>query len=498
MQFSNTYVQLGKRFIDPCKPTPVKKPTLFLWNSRLANQLQIPQTLQDDAEELCQYFSGNQLLEGSEPLSAAYAGHQFGNFNPQLGDGRAHLLGELLDKNGKRWDLQLKGSGTSAFSRGGDGRCTLGAAVREFIMSEAMVALGVPTTQCLAVTLTGESVYRQQPQPGAVVTRVGSSHIRVGSFQFFSARGDIESLTALRDYTIDRHFDEINSLDGNRNVLLLDNAIEKQITLIVEWLRVGFIHGVMNTDNTALSGETIDFGPCAMLGIYDPRTVYSSIDHQGRYAFGNQANIALWNMTRFAESLLPLCCEESPAGSEESEPKIKEDLLEQIQALINGFSGRFEKAYSAMMAAKLGLIEARDGEGDGELILQLMDQLAQRKLDYTITFNRLTASLTDDAVHEQLLDQLEESYSVWRKRVLEQATAREEIQTSMRRQNPVVIPRNHHVEAVLKTCEETGRPDAALAFLDVLRSPYKETPQTRAYQDSAEDFDGDYQTFCGT
>lgn len=496
MQFSNTYVQLGKRFIDPSNPTPVNNPELFLWNARLANQLQIPQALQDDTAALGQYFSGNQLLEGSEPLSAAYAGHQFGNFNPQLGDGRAHLLGELLDKNGKRWDLQLKGSGTSAFSRGGDGRCALGPAVREFIMSEAMVALGVPTTQCLAVTLTGETVYRQQPQPGAVVTRVGSSHIRVGSFQFFSARGDIESLTALRDYTIDRHFDEINSLNGNRNVLLLDKAIEKQIALIVEWLRVGFIHGVMNTDNTAISGETIDFGPCAMLGIYDPRTVYSSIDHQGRYAFGNQANIALWNMTRFAESLLPLCCEERPAGSEESEPKIKEDLLEQIQALINGFSGRFEKAYANMMAAKLGLIEAR--EGDDQLILQFMEQLAQRKLDYTITFNRLTASLTDDVVHEQLLDQLEETYSAWRERALKQARTREEIQASMRRQNPVVIPRNHHLEAVLKACEETGQPDAALAFLDVLRSPYTETQQTRAYQDSAEDFDGDYQTFCGT
>ncbi len=359
-----------------------------------------------------------------------------------------------------------------------------------------MVALGVPTTQCLAVTLTGETVYRQQAQPGAVVTRVGSSHIRVGSFQFFSARGDIESLTALRDYTIDRHFTEINSINGDRNVLLLDKAIEKQITLIVEWLRVGFIHGVMNTDNTAISGETIDFGPCAMLGIYDPRTVYSSIDHQGRYAFGNQANIALWNMTRFAESLLPLCCEESPAGSEGSEPKIKEDLLEQIQALINGFSRRFEKAYSIMMAAKLGLLESR--EDDGELVLQFMEQLAQRKLDYTSTFNRLTASLTDDTTHKQLLDQLEETYSVWRKRVLEQTAPREEIQRSMRRLNPVVIPRNHHIEAVLKNCEETGQPDAALAFLDVLRSPYKETQQTQAYQDSAEDFDGDYQTFCGT
>lgn len=495
MQFSNTYIKLGERFYDPSHPTPVANPQLFLWNSALADQLQIPQELQADTDALGQYFSGNQLLAGSEPLSAAYAGHQFGQFNPQLGDGRAHLLGELLDTDGKRWDLQLKGSGTSAFSRGGDGRCAIGPAVREFIMSEAMHALGVPTTRCLAVTLTGETVYRQQPHPGAVVTRVGSSHIRVGSFQFFSARGDKESLTALRDYTIDRHFPDINDMQGDRNVLLLEKAIERQIELVIHWLRVGFIHGVMNTDNTAISGETIDFGPCAMLGVYDPRTVYSSIDHQGRYAYGNQANIALWNMTRFAESLLPLCLKEQPANSD-AEPEVKEDLLEQIKDLINGFAGRFERAHQQMLAAKLGFIETKDG--DEAIMLDILEQLTTRKLDYTQTFDHLTKSLSDDTSHQYLTEQLADTYDTWRQRVIQQDMATDAIQAAMRQQNPLVIPRNHHVEAVLQACESSGNPEAALNFLAVVRSPYQEIANTHQFQDSGEGFDGDYQTFCGT
>ncbi|BFM15917.1 YdiU family protein [Maricurvus nonylphenolicus] len=495
MQFSNTYIKLGERFFDPSHPTPVDNPQLFLWNSALADQLQIPQELQKDTDALAQYFSGNQLLEGAEPLSAAYAGHQFGQFNPQLGDGRAHLLGELLDTQGIRWDLQLKGSGTSAFSRGGDGRCAIGPAVREFIMSEAMHALGVPTTRCLAVTLTGETVYRQQPHPGAVVTRVGSSHIRVGSFQFFSARGDKESLTVLRDYTIDRHFPEINDMEGDRNVLLLEKAIERQINLVIHWLRVGFIHGVMNTDNTAISGDTIDFGPCAMLGDYDPRTVYSSIDHQGRYAYGNQANIALWNMTRFAESLLSLCLKEQPENSD-AEPEVKEDLLDQIKDLINGFAERFEKAHQQMLAAKLGFVEAKDG--DETIMLEILDQLTARKMDYTQTFNHLTKSLNDEASHQYLSEKLADTYNTWRQRVTQQDTDVDTIQSSMRQQNPVVIPRNHHVEAVLQACESSGSPEAALSFLDVLRNPYQETADTPQYQDSGEGFDSDYQTFCGT
>lgn len=495
MQFSNTYIALGERFYDASNPTPVQNPSLFLWNSTLADQLQIPQQLQTDPATLAQYFSGNQLLEGSEPLSAAYAGHQFGQFNPQLGDGRAHLLGELLDVDGKRWDLQLKGSGTSAFSRGGDGRCAIGPAVREFIMSEAMHALGVPTTRCLAVTLTGETVYRQQAHPGAVVTRIGSSHIRVGSFQFFSARGDKDSLRALRDYTIDRHFPEINSMDGDRNVLLLDKAIERQITLVTQWLRVGFIHGVMNTDNTALSGDTIDFGPCAMLGVYDPRTVYSSIDHQGRYAFGNQANIALWNMTRFAESLLPLCLKEQPENSD-AEPEVKEDLLEQIKELINGFAGRFEKAHQRMLASKLGFVDTKDG--DEAIMVELLEQLTARHLDYTQTFDQLTKSLSDEASQQYLSEKLEDTYHTWQQRVAEQAASPTEIQAIMRQQNPVVIPRNHHIEAVLQACEESGSPDAAFAILEVLRKPYQEIANTHAYQDTGTEFDDDYQTFCGT
>jgi len=501
MKFSNTYINLGERFFERAQPTPVSSPRLFLWNTRLAEQLDIPAELQQDSEELAQVFSGNKLLPGSEPLAAAYAGHQFGNFNPQLGDGRAHLLGELLDVHELRWDLQLKGSGTSAYSRGGDGRCALGPAIREYIMSEAMHALGVPTTQCLAVTTTGEEVYRQHSTPGAVVTRVASSHIRVGNFQFFASRGDTESLKALANYTIDRHFPAIDDLNttlanSQRYIALLDGAIEKQITLIVAWLRVGFIHGVMNTDNTSISGETIDFGPCAMLGAYNPRTVFSSIDHQGRYAFGNQANIAHWNMTRFAECLLQLLDKEDDKDG--GETQINAQQLEQVQALINDFPERFQTAYLRMMSAKLGLKNTSSDDENKTLIDELLRQLTDRKLDYTTTFDRLTRSLTCAHTKSQLVEELGEIFERWFAQVTEQNETIADAQASMRSSNPCVIPRNHHLEQVLKESERTGQNNAALAFLEVLRTPYEQTTKTENFQAADDDYDSDYQTFCGT
>ncbi len=421
---------------------------------------------------------------GSDPIAIAYAGHQFGHFNPQLGDGRAHLLGEVIDQMGKRWDLQLKGSGPTSFSRGGDGRCAIGPAIREFIMSEAMKALGVPTTQCLAVVTTGEPVYRNTAVPGAVVTRVASSHLRVGTFQFFAARGDHNALHALRDYTIEHHFPELMAEKENRTILLMAKVIEKQIKLVVEWMRVGFIHGVMNTDNTAISGDTIDYGPCAMMGVYDPKTVYSSIDRMGRYAFGNQPTIAHWNMARLAECMLLLINKDDT------------QTIEQLKSMITEFTPQFNQAYNKMMGNKFGILSVR--QEDEKLLDSLLAQFTLRSMDYTITFDLLTQSLTSNSVTSQMKTEFEQCFDPWRKRINEQDASIEEIQALMRQHNPVVIPRNHHIEAVIQECEETGVATSAEKFLEVLRCPYKEIPQTFQFQAPPDDGDQHYQTFCGT
>jgi uncharacterized protein YdiU (UPF0061 family) len=476
-------MDLGERFYEKSQPTPVLEPQLLLWNSKLAEQLQISDELQKDPEALAQVFSGSRILPGSDPIAMAYAGHQFGSFNPQLGDGRAHLLGEVIDQGGNRWDLQLKGAGRTSFSRGGDGRCAIGPAVREFIMSEAMSALDVPTTRCLAVVVTGEPVYRDRPVAGAVVTRVASSHLRVGTFQYFAAQGDQEALRTLADYAIEQHFPEIEE-EENRIVLLLDKVIEKQIQLVSHWMRVGFIHGVMNTDNTAISGETIDFGPCAMMGAYDPKTVYSSIDRNARYAFGNQPQIIHWNMARFAECLLVMVGNEDPRA------------IEQLESMINGFPDRFANEYSKMMGKKFGLLSVQ--EEDEKLLNSLLEQFNLRKMDYTISFDLLTKSLQSPAVASQLKAELGQYFDAWRERINAQDNSIKEAQELMRKNNPVVIPRNHHIEAVIKECEEMGTATAAEKFLKVLRSPYQETPQTFQYQDAPDDADKHYQTFCGT
>ncbi len=295
VKLENTYQQLGTPFYQKIEPIPVIHPVLFLWNTPLAKQLTLPDNVESNAARL---FSGNQLLEGSVPIALAYAGHQFGGFSPQLGDGRAHLLGEVLMADNRRLDIQLKGSGQTKYSRRGDGRCAIKPAIREYIMSEAMYALGVPTTRTLAVVTTGEDLYRGLSEPGAIVTRVAQSHIRVGTFQYFAAQGETDSLAKLLDYAIERHYPDIDLTDEHRALVFLDAVIDKQIETIVHWMRVGFIHGVMNTDNVTISGETIDYGPCAMLGIYHPETVFSSIDTNGRYCFGNQPSIMQWNMAR--------------------------------------------------------------------------------------------------------------------------------------------------------------------------------------------------------
>ena len=484
MKFSNSYAGLDEIFYERTKPTPVRAPRLLLWNSSLAEQLMIPNELKQDPVALAQAFSGNHIIPGSEPIATVYAGHQFGSFVPQLGDGRAHLLGEVPDQFGHRWDIQLKGSGRTSFSRGGDGRCAIGPAVREFIMSEAMYALGVPTTRSLAVVTTGETVYRETPLPGAVVTRVASSHLRIGTFEFFAARGNHQALKTLCNYTIERHYPALKEEGPNPYVPLINKFIERQIQLVVEWMRVGFIHGVMNTDNTALSGETIDYGPCAMMGIYDPQTVYSSIDRMGRYAFGNQPKILHWNIARFAECLLPLInADRNKAG-------------DQVGPVIAEFPDRFEKEFMKMMGKKLGLTSFK--QEDQNLIVSVLNRLKDRRMDYTVTFDLLTKSLMSEAAASQMNNELEEIFGLWQERLREQREASHKVQELMRQHNPVVIPRNHHVEEVIQECEETGRVTLAEKFLQILRSPYEEPAQTSQYQDPPSDGDKNYQTFCGT
>ena len=484
MNFSNSYASLDEVFYERTRPTPVQDPQLFLWNSSLAERLMIPNELKHDSVALAHAFSGNSNIPGSESVATVYAGHQFGSFVPQLGDGRAHLLGEVLDQLGQRWDIQLKGSGRTSFSRGGDGRCALGPAVREFIMSEAMKALGIPTTCCLAVVTTGEPVFRETPLPGAVVTRVASSHLRIGTFEFFAARGDHQALKTLCSYTIERHYPELQEEGRNPYILLINKVIERQIQLVVEWMRVGFIHGVMNTDNTSLSGETIDYGPCAMMGIYDPQTVYSSIDRMGRYAFGNQPDILQWNLARFAECLLSLINAD------------RTKAVDQVGPVIAEFPDRFEKEYMKMMGKKLGLTLIK--QEDQKLIVSVLNRLKDRRLDYTVTFDLLTKSLMSEAAASQMNKELGECFDLWQKRLSEQPAVSQKVQELMRQHNPVVIPRNHHVEKVIQACEQTGKATLAEKFLQVLRSPYEELAQTSEYQDPPSDSDENYKTFCGT
>ncbi len=485
MIVSNSYASLDETFYERTTPVPVQDPRMFLWNSSLADHLMIPDELKKDPAASAQIFSGNRLLPGSAPIAAAYAGHQFGNFVPQLGDGRAHLLGEVSDRSGKKWDIQLKGSGPTAFSRGGDGRCALGPAIREFIMSEALHALRVPTTRCLCVVTTGEPVLRETRFPGAVVTRVASSHLRIGTFQYFAARGNHQALETLCSYTINRHYPELQDEEkSSQYVGLIRKLMERQIRLVVEWMRIGFIHGVMNTDNTTLSGETIDYGPCAMMGVYNPGTVYSSIDMNGRYAFGNQPAITLWNLTRFAECLLPLM-KDTPAKA-----------VEQVTSILDEFSERFQQEYMTMMGKKLGLLSFRPE--DQGLVVSFLQHLEKKKLDYTITFDRLTQSLTSEQAVFPRDEELGAWSELWTKRIREQREPLEEIQTCMRLHNPVVIPRNHHIEKVLRECMDSGEALAAEKILRVLRCPYQKLAQTSEYQDPPRDGDRDYQTFCGT
>ncbi len=486
--FDNSYARLPDAFFAPVDPTPVEAPQLIAFNRALAEELGL------DAERLerhgAGYFSGNVALPGSLPLAMAYAGHQFGQFVPRLGDGRAILIGEVIDRAGKRRDIQLKGAGQTPYSRRGDGRAALGPVLREYIISEAMHALGVPTTRALAAVTTGQPVYRDRVLPGAVFTRVAASHIRVGTFQFFAARGETDNIRILADHVIDRHYPELKGVE-KPYLALLDAVADRQASLIARWLGVGFIHGVMNTDNMTISGETIDFGPCAFMDRYDPRTVYSSIDQHGRYAFGNQPGIGQWNIARLAEALLPIL--------DDNEDK----ALEAANAAVTRFLDRFQSHWKTVIRAKLGLDDA-ERDSDQDLIRDLLVTLYEQKADYTLAFRRLADAAEDtsaDAALGALLDDpaaLGPWLAAWRERLSQDATTPQARAAAMRKVNPAFIPRNHKVEAALAVAIDDGDFSLFAALNDVLSKPYEDQPAFAAYAEPPKPGEEITATFCGT
>ena len=486
--FQNTYAALPANFFARVAPTPVSSPRLIKLNRPLAIHLGLDPDMLETPEG-AEILSGKALPAGADPIAMAYAGHQFGQFVPQLGDGRAILLGEVIDKDGVRRDIQLKGSGPTPFSRRGDGRAALGPVLREYVVSEAMAALGIPTTRSLAAVITGELVMRETALPGAVLTRVASSHIRVGTFQYFAARGDIEALRHLADHVIARHYPELLSSDRPYHGLL-SAVIARQAKLVARWLLVGFIHGVMNTDNTSISGETIDYGPCAFMDHYDPAQVFSSIDGLGRYAYANQPRIALWNLTRFAECLLPLF-----SGD-------KDKAVEEAQALLMAFGEEFNVAYKAGLRAKLGLFT--EHEDDQALAQALLDEMAKGSADFTLTFRRLSDAAGDreaDPEVRQLFAE-REAYDAWaerwRRRISLEPQSAAERQAVMRAVNPAFIPRNHRVEAVIKAAVDADDYSLFEELLTVLSKPYEDQPAYAAYAAPPRSEERVYQTFCGT
>lgn len=470
MTLKQQYYALPSQMFAEAEPVSVPEPRLFAWNHELAAQLGL-----DDFGELsdrAQLFSGNQLPAGSKPIALAYAGHQFGQFVPQLGDGRAVLLGEASDQNGQIFDIQLKGSGRTPFSRAGDGKSSLGPVVREYILSEAMHALGVPTTRALAAVATGENVFRNSVEPGGVFTRVASSHVRVGTFQYFAARGDITALQALADFAIRRHEPQAAKLD-QPYLALFAGVVERQARLVAQWMDIGFIHGVMNTDNFTISGETLDYGPCAFMDEYQAGKVFSSIDRNGRYAFNNQASIAHWNLARLAECLLQL-----------------DEDLEGFQMELDRMPSLFEQHYQERMRRKLGLQEPQDDDPD--LINQWLGLLQEKELDYTLSFRSLADRLdeSDDAVFGDFEPR-------WRARVASESAGNEETRALMNSVNPLYIPRNHQVERTIQASFD-GDFEPFRQLNQVLRRPFETQPGREEYALAPKPEQRVTQTFCGT
>lgn len=480
--FQNTYAALPASFFARVAPTPVASPRLIKLNRALAVQLGLDPDLLESPEGT-EILAGKRLPDGADPIAMAYAGHQFGHFVPQLGDGRAILLGEVIDKDGVRRDIQLKGSGPTPFSRRGDGRAALGPVLREYIVSEAMFALGIPTTRSLAAVTSGERVQRETMLPGAVLTRVASSHIRVGTFQFFAARGDTDGVRALADHVIARHYPDIGIAERPYHALL-ERVVARQADLVARWLLVGFIHGVMNTDNCSISGETIDYGPCAFMDEYNPAQVFSSIDEMGRYAYANQPQIALWNLTRLAECLLPLFSDD------------KDKAIEQAQMILGEFAEKFTAAYQSGLRRKIGLFTERDG--DEALVQDLLDAMARNQADFTLTFRHLSDAAAGK-VRDQFTDPAayEEWATRWRKRLADEPQSAAERQAAMRAVNPAFIPRNHRIEAVIAAAvNDDYKPFEEL--LTVLSKPFEDQPEYTTYAEPPLPDQRVLRTFCGT
>jgi len=471
MNLDNSYARLPEGFHALVEPGAAPAPSMLAWNNDLAIELGLG-SLAEDEEELARIFSGASRPEGVQPIALAYAGHQFGHFVPQLGDGRAALLGEVVTDAGQRYDIQLKGSGRTPYSRGGDGKSWLGPVLREYIVSEAMHHLGIPTTRALAAVATGESVHRETVLPGAVFTRVASSHLRVGTFQYFAARRNTDALKTLTEYSIDRHYPEAKS-DEVPYVAFFRRVAERQAELVAGWMSVGFIHGVMNTDNTSISGETLDYGPAAYMDEFQFNKVFSSIDQQGRYAFANQMPIAQWNLARLAETLLLLC-----------------DAKTDFETILAEFPARYDSYYFDLMCPKLGLTDRQDG--DTELVGGWLRYLQDNALDYTLSFRELATRI--DASDPARFGEFEQR---WRQRVGDQATGPAEARALMDSVNPIFIPRNHRIEQAI---QEAVAGDLTI-FRDlniVLAQPYLEQPEYAQYAEAPKPSERVTETFCGT
>ncbi|WP_312261874.1 protein adenylyltransferase SelO family protein [Candidatus Igneacidithiobacillus taiwanensis] len=473
----------------PWQAAPIPNPQLCLLNEGLAIELGLP--LAPLRTEAAALLSGQRPIPGSRPLAQAYAGHQFGVFNPQLGDGRALLLGEWRDPQGRLWDLHLKGSGRTPFSRGGDGKAALGPMLREYVLGEAMHALGIPSTRALAVLRTGEAVQRERPLPGAILARVAASHLRVGTFQYVAIREDEALLRRLCDYAIARHYPELQAeAGGTRYLAFLTAVMERQARLIAQWMGVGFIHGVMNTDNMSIAGETIDYGPCAFLDAYDPATVFSSIDQNGRYAYGEQPRIGQWNLVRLAECLVPLVDADV------------DHAIAQLTDVLQRFPARYQQAWREIFAAKLGILAVR--ETDDALLEDFLQLLADEHQDFTLAFRSLAADLQAMPVAERQrlgIPASPASWQPWRERWLQRlGTDRPQsaIGAAMDRVNPIYIPRNHQVEIALAAASEADDWRPLHKLLEVLANPYSARPEYLPYSEPMPGGFGPYRTFCGT
>lgn len=486
--FRNSYFDLGHGFYQSTRPIPVQNPELIIFNQALSDELGLAGTALG-SPSCVSVFAGNQIPVGAEPLAMAYSGHQFGHFSPQLGDGRANLLGQIIKPEGSSVDIHMKGTGQTAFSRNGDGRAALGPVLREYLVSEALARLGVPTTRALAAVTTGEDVFRERRLPGGIITRVAASFVRIGTFQYFQAREDTAGITRLADYIIEFHYPELKLAD-NPYLALLDAVIEGQAALIAKWMQFGFIHGVMNTDNMSVTGETIDYGPCAFMDHYAYDRVYSSIDHQGRYAYGNQPNIGLWNLSRFAECLLPLIDDNTDAAVEKASHSLER------------FISSYRDHWLSGMRAKLGF--RHQLEEDRALIEELFNVMADGNADFTLTFYRLStlemASADDDAIRALFADggQIDQWLENWRDRLRREASNDDERKAMMLGINPVHIPRNHQIEAAIRSAEDFDDFSVFHALHEVLQKPYKLQTGREDYMQPPLPHEIVRKTFCGT